>query len=47
MTNDNDTTDTQQVVSFADRLRYVLDLKINKLDHYAEIKYCFRRRYVF
>ena len=32
MTNDNiDTTDTKQVVDFAERLRYVLELKINKL----------------
>jgi hypothetical protein len=31
MTNDDDTTDTKQVVDFAERLRYVLELKINKL----------------
>jgi hypothetical protein len=31
MTNDSDTTDTKQVVDFAERLRYVLELKINKL----------------
>jgi hypothetical protein len=31
MTNDNDTADTKQVVDFAGRLRYVLELKINKL----------------
>jgi hypothetical protein len=32
MTNDNSgTADTKQVVDFAGRLRYVLELKINKL----------------
>jgi hypothetical protein len=31
MTNDNDTADTKQAVDFAGRLRYVLELKINKL----------------
>ena len=31
MTNDNDTADTKQVVDFAERLSYLLELKINKL----------------
>jgi hypothetical protein len=31
MTNDNDTADTKQVVDFAERLRYVLELKIKRL----------------
>jgi hypothetical protein len=31
MSNDGDTTDNKQVVDFAERLRCVIDLKINKL----------------
>jgi hypothetical protein len=41
------TADDKEVVDFAERVRYVLELKINKLRIcYAKVKYSFRVRHV-